>query len=148
MAAEKYAKGAEIFAHCRRIAETYDVYRDACLQTEVHEIRWDAVDSRWVIRTNHGDEMWARFVSMANGYQAKPKLPGIPGLGWFRGHTFHTSRWDYGYTGEKLENLAGKRVGIIGTRATAIQCVPHLGAAAHQLLGFQRTPSSVDVPAN
>src|ERR1700753_1684819 len=91
--AEKYAKGPEIFAHCRRIAEHYDLYRDACLQTDVHEISWDARDSRWVIHTDRGDEMRAKFVSMANGYQAKPKLPGIAGLGAFRGPTFHTSRW-------------------------------------------------------
>ncbi len=145
---DKYAKGSEIFAHCRRIAERYDLYRDACLRTEVHEIRWDSPTSRWVIRTNHGDEMRARFVSMANGYQAKPKLPGIDGLGRFRGKAFHTSRWDYGYTGDRLENLAGKRVGIIGTGATAVQCVPHLAAAAGRLFVFQRTPSSVDVRAN
>jgi cation diffusion facilitator CzcD-associated flavoprotein CzcO len=146
--ADKYAKGIEIFAHCRRIAERYDLYRDACLQTDVHEIRWDVEDSRWIVRTNHGDEMRAKFVSMANGYQAKPKLPGISGLGCFRGQTFHTSRWDYGYTGEKLENLAGRSVGIIGTGATAVQCVPHLAAAAQHLYVFQRTPSSVDVRAN
>ncbi|MGO9928468.1 MAG: flavin-containing monooxygenase [Mycobacterium sp.] len=146
--AEKYAKGSEIFAHCRRIAQHYDLYRDACLRTDVHEIRWDDEDSRWTIRTNHGDEMRAKFVSMANGYQAKPKLPGIPGLGSFRGQAFHTSRWNYAYTGERLENLAGKRVGIIGTGATAIQCVPHLAAAAERLYVFQRTPSSVDVRAN
>jgi cation diffusion facilitator CzcD-associated flavoprotein CzcO len=148
MPAEKYAKGHEIFAHCQRIARHYDLYRNACLQTDVHEIRWDGSDSRWVIRTNHGDEMRARFVSMANGYQAKPKLPGIGGLGSFRGHAFHTSRWDYGYTGERLEKLVGKRVGIIGTGATAVQCVPHLAAAAERLYVFQRTPSSVDVRAN
>ncbi|OMC57724.1 monooxygenase [Mycobacterium sp. IS-836] len=145
---EKYAKGPEIFAHCQRIAERYDLYRDACLQTDVHEIRWDGASSRWIIRTDRGDEMRARFVSMANGYQAKPKLPGIPGIGAFNGKAFHTSRWDYDYTGAKLENLAGKRVGIIGTGATAIQCVPHLAAAAQRLYVFQRTPSSVDVRAN
>ena len=145
---DKYAKGSEIFAHCRRIAESYDLYRDACLQTDVHEMRWDPATSRWVIRTNHGDEMRARFVSMANGYQAKPKLPGIDGLGRFRGKAFHTSRWDYGYTGQSLENLAEKRVGIIGTGATAVQCVPQLAAAAERLYVFQRTPSSVDVRAN
>lgn len=145
---DKYARGSEIFAHCQRIAERYDLYRDACLQTEVHEIRWDAETSRWVIRTNHGDSMRAKFVTMANGYQAKPKLPGIEGLGRFRGQAFHTSRWDYAYTGERLEKLAGQRVGIIGTGATAVQCVPHLGAAAQHLFVFQRTPSSVDVRAN
>ncbi len=145
---QKYARGAEIFEHCRRIAEHYDLYRDACLQTDVHEIRWDEATSRWIIKTNHGDEMRAKFVSMANGYQAKPKLPGIAGINDFRGHTFHTSRWDYAYTGAQLENLSDKRVGIIGTGATAVQCVPHLGAAAQRLYVFQRTPSSVDVRAN
>ncbi|MDP9168602.1 MAG: NAD(P)/FAD-dependent oxidoreductase, partial [Actinomycetota bacterium] len=125
-----------------------DLYRDACLQTEVTEIRWDAADFRWVISTNHGDAIRARFVAMANGYLHKPKLPGIPGIRTFRGHTFHTSRWDYGYTGRDLVGLAGKRVGIIGTGATAIQCVPHLARSAQHLTVFQRTPSSVDVRAN
>ena len=145
---EKYAKGPEILAHCQRIAEHYDLYRDACLQTEVTEIRWDAADSRWVIATNHGDAIRARFVAMANGYLHKPKLPGIPGITTFRGHTFHTSRWDYDYTGRGLEGLADKRVGIVGTGATAIQCVPHLARSARHLFVFQRTPSSVDVRAN
>jgi cation diffusion facilitator CzcD-associated flavoprotein CzcO len=145
---EKYAKGAEIFAHCRRIAEHYDLYRNALLQTEVQEIRWDPVDSRWVIATHHGDAIRARFVAMANGYLQKPKLPGIPGITSFRGHTFHTSRWDYDYTGEDLAGLAGKRVGIVGTGATAIQCVPRLAESAGRLFVFQRTPSTVDVRAN
>lgn len=145
---EKYAKGAEILAHCRRIAEHYDLYRDACLQTEVRELRWDAGDSRWVISTNRGDEMRARFVSLANGYLQRPKLPGILGIEAFRGHAFHTSRWDYDYTGVNLDRLADKRVGIIGTGATAIQCVPHLARTVQQLHVFQRTPSSVDVRAN
>src|SRR5581483_11535715 len=145
---EKYAKGPEIFAHCRRIAEHYDLYRNALLQTEVNEIRWDPDDSRWVIATNHGDTVRARFVSMANGYLNKPKLPGIPGITTFRGHMFHTSRWDYDYTGDDLGGLADKRVGIVGTGATAIQCVPHLARSAQQLWVFQRTPSSVDIRAN
>ncbi|KAB7753027.1 flavin-containing monooxygenase [Mycolicibacterium mucogenicum] len=145
---EKYAKGAEIFAHCQAIAEHYDLYRNACLQTEVREIRWDAADSRWVIATNHGDAIRAQFVSMANGYLQKPKLPGIEGITEFAGHAFHTSRWDYAYTGAGLENLADKRVGIIGTGATSIQCVPRLAPAVGELFVFQRTPSTVDVRAN
>ena len=145
---EKYATGAEIFAHCRAIAEHYDLYRNACLQTEVREIRWDPSDSRWVIATDHGDAIRARFVSMANGYLQKPKLPGIEGITEFAGHAFHTSRWDYGYTGKGLENLADKRVGIIGTGATAIQCVPRIAPAVGELFVFQRTPSTVDVRAN
>jgi cation diffusion facilitator CzcD-associated flavoprotein CzcO len=145
---EKYAKGDEIFAHCRRIAEHYDLYRAACLQTEVSEVRWDSALSRWIISTNHGDSMRARFVAMANGYLQKPKLPGIEGITAFQGHAFHTSRWDYDYTGPDLAKLSDKRVGIIGTGATAIQCVPHLARSAEHLLVFQRTPSTVDVRGN
>ncbi len=148
MPTEKYAKGPEIFAHCQRIAAHFDLYRDACLSTEVREIRWDTDGSRWVITTDRDDAIRARFVVMSNGYLQKPKLPGIPGIATFQGHTFHTSRWDYEYTGDELECLAEKRVGIIGTGATAVQCVPHLGRAAQQLYVFQRTPSSVDVRGN
>jgi cation diffusion facilitator CzcD-associated flavoprotein CzcO len=149
---EKYSRGEEIYDHCRRIAEKFDLYRNACLQTAVREIRWDEPSSRWVIRTDRDDVMRARFVGLANGFLQKPKLPGIPGIERFRGHTFHTSRWDYAYTGGdasgNLTGLRDKRVGIIGTGATAVQCVPHVGASAHHLYVFQRTPSSVDVRAN
>lgn len=145
---EKYAKGPEIFAHCQRIARHYDLYSGACLQTEVTEIRWDPSVSRWVITTHRGDAFRARFVSLANGYLQKPKLPGIAGIDQFSGRTFHTSRWDYDYTGPDLTRLADQRVGIIGTGATAIQCVPRLAEAAGHLYVFQRTPSTVDVRGN
>jgi cation diffusion facilitator CzcD-associated flavoprotein CzcO len=121
---------------------------DTCLQSEVRQIRWHDGDHRWLISTDHGDQIRARFVAMANGYLQKPKLPGIPGIATFGGHAFHTSRWDYGYTGADLSRLADKRVGIVGTGATAVQCVPHLARAAKHLAVFQRTPSSVDVRAN
>jgi cyclohexanone monooxygenase len=149
---EKYSRGAEIFAHCKAIAEKYDLYRNVCFQTEVTELRWDEDRSRWIVTTNHGDAMRARFVCLANGFLQKPKLPGIAGIETFEGHTFHTSRWDYAYTGGdsdgNLTGLRGKRVGIIGTGATAVQCIPHLGESAGQLYVFQRTPSSIDVRAN
>jgi cation diffusion facilitator CzcD-associated flavoprotein CzcO len=149
---EKYSRGAEIFAHCRAIAEKYDLYRNARLQTEVKAIRWHEDDLRWIVSTNRGDAMRARFVYLANGFLQKPKLPGIPGIGTFRGHAFHTSRWDYGYTGGdangNLTGLRDKRVGLVGTGATAVQCVPHLGASAEHLYVFQRTPSSIGVRAN
>lgn len=149
---EKYAKGAEIYAHCRNIAEHFDLYRDACLQTTVTAIRWDEAIRRWVISTDRGDSIRARFVSLANGFLQKPKLPGIPGLDAFSGPAFHTSRWDFDYTGGdadgNLTRLADQRVGVIGTGASAVQCIPHLAEAAEHLYVFQRTPSSVDVRAN
>ncbi len=149
---EKYASAGEILAHSRAIAEHYDLYDNACLQTEVTAVDWSADEQRWIVSTNRGDRMRARFVTMANGPLHRPKLPGIEGINDFAGHTFHTSRWDYDYTGGGpdggLDRLAGKRVGIIGTGATAVQCVPHLGAGAEQLYVFQRTPSSIDVRNN
>src|SRR5215472_1416268 len=149
---EKYARAPEILAHSQAIARKYDLYRGAIFQTEVTELRWDGDLARWLVVTNRGDRMKARFVVMANGPLNRPKLPGIPGIESFRGHAFHTSRWDYAYTGGdstgNLTGLRGKRVGIIGTGATAVQCVPHLGEAAAHLYVFQRTPSSIDVRAN
>ena len=152
MPKEKYTRAPEILDHSRKVAEHYDLYRNACFQTEVTAVEWDDADGRWIIRTNRGDAMRARYVVMANGPLHRPKLPGIKGVGTFQGHTFHTSRWDYAYTGGdamgNLTGLAGKRIGIIGTGATAVQCVPHVGAAAGELYVFQRTPSSIDVRNN
>ena len=149
---EKYAKAPEILAHSRRIAEHYDLYRDALFQTQITELRWHEQDEHWIVSTDRGDRFSARFVCMANGPLNRPKLPGVPGIETFRGHRFHTSRWDYDYTGGNsygnLHKLADKRVGIIGTGATAVQCVPHVGATAGHLYVFQRTPSSIDVRAN
>ena len=149
---EKYSHAPEILAHSQAIGKHFDLYANACFQTEVTELRWDDESARWIVSTNRGDAMRARFVCMANGPLHRPKLPGIPGIDTFTGHTFHTSRWDYDYTGGdcdgNLTGLAGKRVGIIGTGATAVQCVPHLGDAAEHLYVFQRTPSSIDVRAN
>ncbi len=149
MPERKYSTAPEILKHCAAIGRRFDLYRDACFQTEVKRLDWDEDACRWVISTNRGDAMRARFVVMANGPLHRPKLPGIPGVESFEGHSFHTSRWDYAYTGGGpnggLDKLGDKVVGIIGTGATAVQCVPHLGAGAKHLYVFQRTPSSIDV---
>ena len=149
---EKYSRAPEILAHSRAIGRHFDLYRNACFQTEVTDLTWDETSARWIITTNRGDAMRARFVVMANGPLHRPKLPGIPGIESFKGHAFHTSRWDYAYTGGDpdggLVELEGKRVGVIGTGATAVQCVPHIARSAAQLYVFQRTPSSIDVRAN
>ena len=149
MPSRKYATAPEILEHSRNIARHFRLYDNACLSTEVTDLTWDDTDRRWVISTNRGDHMRARFVVMANGPLHRPKLPGIPGIESFGGHSFHTSRWDYEYTGGDasggLDRLSDKVVGIIGTGATSVQCVPHLGAGAKELYVFQRTPSSIDV---
>ncbi|TYB51791.1 NAD(P)/FAD-dependent oxidoreductase [Nonomuraea sp. PA05] len=153
MPTEKYAHAPEILEHCRRIGKHYGLYDNALFHTEVTDLTWDETRSRWLIRTNRGDAFTAQFVAMGIGPLHVPKLPGIPGIDDFRGHAFHTSRWDYAYTGgdpsgAPMDRLADKRVAIIGTGATAVQCVPHLARACRELYVFQRTPSSVDVRDN
>jgi len=149
---DKYSYVTEIFQHSQRIGHEYDLYRIALFQTRVQSLDWDEGLKRWIVSTSRDDRIRARFVVMALGPASRPKLPGIPGIETFEGHSFHTSRWDYGYTGGdttgNLHKLADKRVAIIGTGATAIQCIPHLGAHAKHLYVFQRTPSSVDFRGN
>jgi len=149
MPVAKYARAPEILAHTQRIGRHFDLYRAALFQTEITGMRWRESEARWSVTTSRGDELRARYVVLAGGPLNRPKLPGIPGVDRFKGHSFHTSRWDYAYTGGDsgggLSGLHDKRVGIIGTGATAVQCVPHLGAGAKELFVFQRTPSSVDV---
>jgi cyclohexanone monooxygenase len=142
---DHYAKGPEIFAHCQAIARKYNLYDLAVFQTTITSTVWNEAEQMWHIATDRGDQMKARFVICANGTLSKPKLAKIKGLETFKGHSFHTSRWDYAYTKPDLSGLEDKVVGIIGTGATAVQAVPGLGAAAKELYVFQRTPSSIDI---
>jgi cyclohexanone monooxygenase len=169
MPTEKYVHGPEIRAHCRRIGRRFGLYEDVLFHTEVTGLTWDTgaapgvmtpPDSpgnpgggHWVVETNRGDRLTAQFVVLGTGPLSVPKLPGIPGISEFRGHSFHTSRWDYDYTGgdadgAPMRRLASRRVGIIGTGATAVQCVPRLVRDCGELYVFQRTPSSVDARNN
>jgi cyclohexanone monooxygenase len=150
---EKYAHGPEILAQCRRIARQYRLYDKALFQTEVTGAEWDEDAGRWTITTNRGDRFTATYLGLGTGPLHVPKLPGIPGIESFAGHSFHTSRWDYAYTGgdadgAPMDRLHDKHVAIIGTGATAVQIVPHLAAAAEKLYVVQRTPSSVDARDN
>jgi cation diffusion facilitator CzcD-associated flavoprotein CzcO len=153
MPSKKFTDGYEIQQHCQIIARTFGLYGNALFHALIRGLTWDEGLSRWRVTTNRGDDLRARFVVIANGPLNKPKLPGIPGIRDFKGKLFHTARWDYGFTGGEwknpvLSNLADKKVAIIGTGATAIQVVPHLGRYAGQLYVIQRTPSSVDLRAN
>ena len=150
---EKYAHGPEIYEQCQRIGRQYRLYENALFQTEVTNLEWDDSKRRWIVSTNRGDCFTSDYIGMGIGPLHVPKLPGIPGIETFKGHAFHTSRWDYDYTGgdpkdASLDRLADKRVAIIGTGATSVQAVPHLARWAKQLYVVQRTPSSVDVRNN
>ncbi|BBX21148.1 monooxygenase [Mycolicibacter terrae] len=152
---KKFADGAEIFQHCQNIGKHFGLYDGAIFSTQVRSVRWDEEINRWRLTTNRGDDLRARFVVMAQGSYNRPKLPGIAGIKDFMnagGHVFHSARWDYDYTGGDanggLDKLADKRVALVGTGATGVQLVPHLGRDAEALYVFQRTPSSVDFRGN
>jgi cation diffusion facilitator CzcD-associated flavoprotein CzcO len=148
MPEERYSRAPEILNHARRIADRTGLYDKALLQTGVSGADWDEAIGRWIVTTDRGDTIRARFLCMASGILSRPKLPGIPGVRDFRGHTFHTSRWDYDYTkGDSTGGLTGlkdKRVAIIGTGASAVQAIPYLGEWCRQLYVVQRTPAAVD----
>ncbi|TGD71055.1 NAD(P)/FAD-dependent oxidoreductase [Mangrovimicrobium sediminis] len=153
MPSQKFADGPEIYAYCQSIAERFELYEKALFHTLIKTLRWDASIRRWRITTDRGDDIRARFVVMANGLLNIPKLPGIPGIHEFKGKMFHTARWEYDYTGGSCENpvldkLADKNVAIVGTGATAIQAIPHLGRHCKHLYVLQRTPSCVDIRRN
>lgn len=153
MPTEKYAHAPEILGQCKKIGSKFNLYDNALFHTQVHSLTWDEDNSVWRIQTDRGDNFTAQFIGMGTGPLHVPKLPGIEGIEAFKGHSFHTSRWDYDYTGgtpegAPLEKLADKRVAIIGTGATSVQCIPHLARACKKLYVCQRTPSSVDIRDN
>jgi cation diffusion facilitator CzcD-associated flavoprotein CzcO len=149
---EKYTTSDEIRAHAQAVARHFDLYPRAVFQTQVTELRWDEAAARWIVSTNRGDRIKARFVFVGNGPLNYPKLPAIPGIEDFKGHSFHSCRWDYTYTGGdgngNLVNLQDKRVALIGTGCSGIQCVPQLGEWAKQLYVVQRTPAVVNARGN
>ncbi|MCH2170507.1 NAD(P)/FAD-dependent oxidoreductase [Myxococcota bacterium] len=148
----RYAFGDEIMGHFQAIAEKYDLVSDAMFHTRVERTEWDEASSRWRLSTDHGDEISAKYVVMAVGILNLMKMPAIPGMETFRGKAFHTARWDFEYTGGNihggLNKLSDKVVGVIGTGASAIQCIPHLAESAKKLFVFQRTPSAIGVRGN
>lgn len=149
---EKYATGDEIFAHAQAIGRHYDLYDRTYFQTKVEEVRWSEDHKRWMIKSDRGDEIRARYVTVSQGPLSKVKLPNIPGMDQFQGKMFHSARWDYSYTGGDLhgglDKLSDKRIAVIGTGATAVQIVPKLAASAKEVLLFQRTPSTIGARNN
>ena len=135
----KFASGFEILEYCQALATKFGFYDHCLFHTTVEQCDWDESSKRWTVRTDRGDAMRARFVILANGILTSPKLARIDGMNTFAGESFHTSRWDYNI------DLEGKRIGIIGTGATAVQAVPELAKVAGHLYVFQRTPSTIDV---
>ncbi|MFG1605264.1 flavin-containing monooxygenase [Actinoplanes sp. NPDC049265] len=152
MPTEKYSGGPEMLEHARAIGRHFDLYPRALLGTTVTAVTWNEELSRWVVTTDRGDVLHARFVMVGTGPLNRPKLPGIKGIETFRGPAFHSSRWDYRVTGGDwngdLDKLADKRVALIGTGASSIQILPRLAGSARQVYVFQRTPPVVNARNN
>ncbi|MBM3672148.1 MAG: NAD(P)/FAD-dependent oxidoreductase [Actinobacteria bacterium] len=149
----RYATGHEIRRHLDAIAHKYDLVDDALFHTGVESSEWDEGLARWVLRTDRGDEIRARYLVHAVGILNLMKLPRLLGMDDFEGAAFHTARWDYEYTGggpddAHLTKLADKVVGVIGTGGSAIQCVPALAESAKHVYVFQRTPSAIGFRGN
>ena len=150
---KKFSDGAEIYDYIQLIVDKFGFRDKGLFHTLVEGLNWDEGLKRWRVTTDRGDNLKARFVIMAGGTLSTPKFPSVPGIHSFKGHKFHTSRWDFDYTGGTWENpvldqLADKRVAILGTGATSIQAVPYLGKYAKHLYVLQRTPSPVDERPN
>lgn len=147
----RYSYAPEMLDVSQRIGRRYGLYEKALFQTSITSARWCDDEGHWLVETNAGDRLTCDFFVLACGRQSLPKLPSIPGIDKFAGHAFHTSRWDYAYTGGdfngNLTGLTNKRVAVIGTGATAVQVVPEIAKYAKELLVFQRTPTSTGVRA-
>jgi cation diffusion facilitator CzcD-associated flavoprotein CzcO len=129
-----YAPGSELLAYAQHCADHYDVRRHIRFGRRVTAASFDEVNRRWDVTTDDGNTLTARFLIAATGVLTQPKLPDIPGLQAFDGTTMHTARWDAEI------DLTGKRVGIVGTGASAVQVIATIAPEVEHLTVFQRTP--------
>jgi cation diffusion facilitator CzcD-associated flavoprotein CzcO len=131
-----FAKQPELYAYLRSVADRFDLRRKLVLDCNVQELRWDPTEQLWALQTSKGRRT-ARHVVVATGALAEPVIPQLPGLDRFAGARFHSARWDHEY------DLAGKKVAVVGTGASAVQFVPAIQPAVERLTVFQRTPAWV-----
>jgi len=133
---EKFAAQPEILAYANHVADRFDLRRDMQLNTRVVSADWDDTAGRWMVRTDRGETLDARYCIMATGCLSSARVPDFPGLDDFRGATYHTGQWPH----EKVD-FTGLRVGIIGTGSSAIQAIPVIAGEAAHVTVFQRTPN-------
>ena len=131
---ERYATQPEILAYANHVADRFDLRGDVQFETRVVAATW--TDDRWTVTTDRGDELTCQFLVMAVGCLSTKKLPEIDGLDTFAGTVVHTGQWPH-----EPVDVAGKRVGVIGTGSSGIQIIPILAEQAAHLTVFQRTPA-------
>jgi cation diffusion facilitator CzcD-associated flavoprotein CzcO len=139
---ERYATQPQILRYLQHVVERFALRPLIRFNTRLAEARWDESDGRWLLRTQTGEALCARFLVMATGCLSQPRLPPIPGLEDFRGRIYQTSRWPHDEV-----DFTGQRVAVVGTGSSGIQCIPLIAAQAAQLTVLQRTPN-FSVPAH
>jgi cation diffusion facilitator CzcD-associated flavoprotein CzcO len=132
-----FAGSQEIQAYLLRLVEKWGLRKHLRLDTEIVEARWDEAGVRWALTTQRDERFEARVVVAGVGGLVDPRWPELKGLESFGGELMHTARWDHDY------DLAGKRVGVVGTGASAVQVVPGIAPQVESLAVFQRTPAWV-----
>jgi cyclohexanone monooxygenase len=132
---ERYAAQPEILRYLMHVADRFDLRRDIQFRTRVTAAAFDEAESRWLLTTDHGDVLAARFLIMATGCLSVPRYPDIPGRERFAGASYHTGLWPH----ERVD-FSGLRVGIIGAGSSAVQALPQIAAEAAHVTVFQRTP--------
>lgn len=133
---ETFSPGDEIQRYLRRCAQEEGVLDDIRFGVSLERATWDDAQRAWRLDTSAGELLAERLITGTGGL-VEPKLPDVPGLDTFAGPVVHTARWDH-----DLE-IAGRRVGVIGTGSSSIQVVPELARDAAALTVFQRTPAWV-----
>jgi cyclohexanone monooxygenase len=139
---ERYATQPEILRYINHVADRFDLRGDIRLNTAMTSASYDEQGARWTVRTSTGDEWSARYLIMATGQLSVPKAPELPGQDEYRGTVLHTAHWPH-----TEPDLAGKRIGVIGTGSSGTQLIPVVAREAARLTVFQRTPN-FSVPAN
>ena len=133
---KSFSAQPEILAYLRRCAADHGVLPHVRFGHDLKEADWDEASHRWHLVTSQG-EWTADILIGAMGALSEPSYPKLPGLDRFQGPTFHSARWDHDL------DLAGRRVAVIGTGASAIQFVPEIQPSVERLTLFQRTPAWV-----
>ncbi|HEY0424213.1 MAG TPA: NAD(P)/FAD-dependent oxidoreductase [Rhodopila sp.] len=133
---EVFAGQPEILRYANHVADRFDLRRDMRFETRVTDAVFDEATHRWMVRTDRGDVVSAKYCVMATGCLSAARMPDFPGLDSFKGQTYHTGHWPH-----EGVDFAGKRVGVVGTGSSAIQSIPVIAQHAAHVTVFQRTPN-------
>ncbi len=133
---EHFAPQPETERYLNRVADKYDLRRDIQFNARVKAAEWDEASCGWTVTLEDGSRHRARFLITAIGALSAPTMPNFPGIGDFRGQSFHTGLWP-----KEPVDFAGKRVAVIGTGASGVQTIQEVAKTARELVVFQRTPN-------